>query len=353
MSGSSITESISLSMNFEYQFTEGVVSVSDLEGFFIPYPAIEITGSLQLDYNASHDLIGVEDVNVTISGGGLPTEILTSGTVDPSYVNGNLTIDELDLSGGYAQDGNPHDAVYSNLYLDFEAPGGTGGFEDSFNYGEPFTHLATSFASYYDSSQDPDGRTSCFTAGTEIMTPSGPVAIETLKIGDLVTLSDGRVAQMTWLGVKAIATRFADPVRVLPVRVKAGALGQGLPTRDLLISPDHAILIDGILVNAGALVNGVSIVRETNMPEKFSYYHVEVADHALVLAEGVAVETFVDNVDRMSFDNWVEHEALYGHLPGIIEMDTPRARSARQVPSATQKRLLARAKFLFGAKLAA
>ncbi len=146
---------------------------------------------------------------------------------------------------------------------------------------------------------------------------------------------------------------FADPLRVLPIRVKAGALGEGLPGRDLLLSADHALLVDGILAQAGALVNGVSIIRETQVPTVFTYYHVEVADHSLILAENVPAETFVDNVDRMGFDNWAEHEALYGNAVAIVEMDYPRAKSARQVPQAIRNRLMARAEAIYGKVLAA
>jgi hypothetical protein len=53
--------------------------------------------------------------------------------------------------------------------------------------------------------------------------------------------------------------------------------------------------------------NGTSIVRETDVPEVFTYYHVEVDDHSLILAENTPSETFVDNVDRLNFDNWAEH----------------------------------------------
>jgi hypothetical protein len=179
---------------------------------------------------------------------------------------------------------------------------------------------------------------SCFLAGTRIATPEGERAVENLGIGDLVTTADGGAAPVRWIGRRTLRAdgdngdRFADPLIYQPIRIRAGALGDALPVRDLLVSMDHAVLIDGMLVQAGALVNEVSVVRESRLPETFTYYHIELADHALVLAEGVPAETIVDNVMRMGFDNWAEHEALYGNAPSVIEMPYPRVQSHRQVP---------------------
>ena len=85
-------------------------------------------------------------------------------------------------------------------------------------------------------------------------------------------------------------------------------------------------------------------MRETNVPERFTYYHVELADHSLILAENTPAETFIDNVDRMAFDNWDEHEALRnaGDMQ-LVEMSYPRAKAYRQVPRATRDRLARRA----------
>ena len=125
-----------------------------------------------------------------------------------------------------------------------------------------------------------------------------------------------------------------------PANLAEGALGNGLPTRDLLVSTDHALLLDGALVQAGALVNSVSIVREERVPYIFTYYHIELTHHSLILTEGVAAGTFVDNVDRLRFDNWNEHEeALTGQMSLIAEMPFPRAQARRQVPASTWDRI--------------
>ncbi len=183
----------------------------------------------------------------------------------------------------------------------------------------------------------------CFCAGTMVATPDGDVAVETLAAGDVVLTAAGDVKFVRWVGRRAVATRFADPITAMPVRIRAGALADNVPVRDSLLSPCHAVLVDGVLAQAGALVNGTSIVRETAMPETFTYYHVELADHALILADGMPAETFIDNIDRMAFDNWAEHQALVGTDAEIVAMDYPRAKSARQVPATIRARLAERA----------
>ncbi|GGC76750.1 Hint domain-containing protein [Chelatococcus reniformis] len=184
----------------------------------------------------------------------------------------------------------------------------------------------------------------CFLAGTMIATPDGEVAVEELRIGDLVLGADGRSRPVRWIGRRQVVAMFADPVQAYPVRIVAGALGGGLPVRDLLLSPDHALLVDGVLVQAGALVNGSSIARVERPDARFTYFHIELDDHALILAEGAPAETFVDNVTRRRFDNYSEYEALFGDGEACIpELELPRIKSARQMPRAMCERLSAEA----------
>ena len=179
----------------------------------------------------------------------------------------------------------------------------------------------------------------CFCRGMLILTERGEVAVEDLAIGDRVVTLSGETMPIRWLGRRTVAKRFADPLSSWPIRIKAGALAENVPSRDLMVSPDHALLVDDVLIQAGALVNGTSIVREIDVAETFVYYHVELDDHSLIFAEGAPAETFVDNVDRMNFDNWAEFEALYPDGRTVEELPYPRAKAFRQVPAHIRPRL--------------
>jgi hypothetical protein len=124
----------------------------------------------------------------------------------------------------------------------------------------------------------------CFLAGTLLATPMGERAIETLAAGDLVLTTGGETRPVLWIGRQTVVAAFADPLRSYPIRIAAGALSENVPARHLFVSPDHALLLDGVLVQAGALVNGTSITRVERPEERFTYYHIELEDHALVLA---------------------------------------------------------------------
>ncbi len=113
-----------------------------------------------------------------------------------------------------------------------------------------------------------------------------------------------------------------------------GGSGNGLPTADLRVSPDHAMFIDGVLVHAEALVNGATIVRKA-IDSTFTYYHLELEQHDLVLANDADV--------RGRFDNAAEYEALYGNAASAASQAThmalPRVKSKRQLPAAIKAKL--------------
>ena len=179
----------------------------------------------------------------------------------------------------------------------------------------------------------------CFLEGTRIATPKGQRRVEVLKPGDRIRTAGGTISTVRWVGLQQVETRLTHPAKVNPICIRAGALADGVPARDLYVSADHAIAVDGLLVNAGALVNDRSIFRVASMPlDGFRYYHVETDAHELLLAEGTPAETFIDYVGRDGFDNAGEAEAVE-----LAEMDMPRISAPRLLPDALRARLEARA----------
>jgi antigen 43 len=109
--------------------------------------------------------------------------------------------------------------------------------------------------------------------------------------------------QVKWVGYRKLALdRHAKSAGLAPIRIKRGAMAEGLPTRDLLVSPPHCMFIDGKLVPAKLLVNDMSIVWDTTL-KSVEYYHVELDHHAVLIAEGVAAESYLDTGNRAFFSN--------------------------------------------------
>jgi hypothetical protein len=182
---------------------------------------------------------------------------------------------------------------------------------------------------------------SCFEKNTLIATPAGDVLVSELKIGDKVLTQDGRVVDIQWVGYQAINAFFAKKHDSMPIKIAAGALGDDLPKNDLYVSPDHAFLMDGLLINASALVNGSSITQMQAWTGNVEYYHIETEDHEIILAEGVPAETLLDNSGREKFANYKEFQELYPEGKFTKELDFPRVKFPRQLPEQIKKRLSA------------
>jgi hypothetical protein len=146
-------------------------------------------------------------------------------------------------------------------------------------------------------------RPACFAAGTRIATDRGEVAVEALVVGDLVrVLLGGPPAPIIWIGRRFVdCTRHPKPTQVWPVRIRAGAFGPGQPRRDLFLSPDHALFVNEVLIPVRYLLSGKGIAQ---VPvDTVTYYHLELPEHDILLAENLPAESYLGVGDHAEFAN--------------------------------------------------
>jgi hypothetical protein len=144
----------------------------------------------------------------------------------------------------------------------------------------------------------------CYLIGTRIATPGGECAIERLSIGDMVLTAAGIARPVRWIGQRRHSALLDEGagVDVWPIRIRAGALGAGRPHRDLLVSPEHGVFLDGVLVPARHLMDGIGITREYGLSE-IHYFHIALDSHDLLVAEGSACESWLADGGADLFDN--------------------------------------------------
>jgi hypothetical protein len=146
--------------------------------------------------------------------------------------------------------------------------------------------------------------TACYATGTRILTARGELPIEALRVGEPVVCASGRLVPIHWLGRRRVDFRgHARPGEVWPVRIGKDAFGPGTPSRDLRVSPDHAVHVDGVLIPARYLVNGSTVVQEPLATVE--YWHLELPAHDVLVAEGLTAESYLDTGNRSAFERGV------------------------------------------------
>jgi hypothetical protein len=160
------------------------------------------------------------------------------------------------------------------------------------------------------------GQNSCFLPGTRIRTPEGEINIEELQIGDNVLTVSGETKPIKFIGRRKVSRQRTGPWKngEGPVKISRFSIDGKAPHSDLYISPGHAIYIDGVLIPAKYLVNGVTIVGDAKPETSLTFFHIELNTHEAILAEGLAVES-LRHYDPHAFDNADEYVKLYGR-PG-------------------------------------
>jgi hypothetical protein len=142
----------------------------------------------------------------------------------------------------------------------------------------------------------------CFCEGALIRTPAGDVPVEQLRVGDSVTTWDGEDRPIVWIGVGLVLATRGRRNAAAPVIVCRGALTDNVPHADLRVTKGHAFLLDGVLIPVEFLVNHRSILWD-DRAGAVSVYHVELATHAVLVANGAPAESYRDDGNRWLFQN--------------------------------------------------
>ncbi len=141
----------------------------------------------------------------------------------------------------------------------------------------------------------------CFCRGTLILTERGEMPVEELAVGDRVETLSGADKPIVWIGFgRDLVTRANKLAR--PVIVRRDALAENVPQRDLYLTHGHALYFDGVLIPVEHLVNHRSILWD-DTARVVEYYHIELADHDVLFAEGAPAESYHDAGNRAFFQN--------------------------------------------------
>ncbi|HEV8678629.1 MAG TPA: Hint domain-containing protein, partial [Stellaceae bacterium] len=267
---------------------------------------LELAGTVGAAVTADYNALGLTSFeNVLFGGGGYSTLLVSNiaGTLGVTISGFDAATEVIDLTGiGGNGTITNRDTVNDRITV----TGSSGSVTLQFDSIDTINFTA---------SPDGGGGTEltpvCYCRGTQILTDRGEVPVEDLAVGDRVLTISGEAKPVKWVGHRAYDGRFVAGNRaMLPVRIAAGALADGVPVRDLCVSPGHALLIAGMLVRAENLVNGATITQDTAV-ERVEYFHVELEMHDVIIADGAPAESYIDCDNRGKFHNAADFARLY------------------------------------------
>jgi antigen 43 len=235
--------------------------------------------------------------NYKVGSSGSPSSFSVANaslTVGSTFIYGSGPNNTFTYAGG-ADQNSGHNAAQVGFFA--TSPSGTLYF---FSISAPYT------ANQNIVLNTGEGSVVCFLRGTQIATPYGETLVENLCVGDRVAIRSGGQTEfrpITWIGHRRMdVLKNPGNIDAYPVRIRANAFGEAVPHRALLITSEHCIFVDGKLIPARMLVNNGSIIVDTSITQ-YEYFHVELENHAILLAEGLETESYLDTGNRSNFAN--------------------------------------------------
>ncbi|MBF9043124.1 hypothetical protein HKCCE4037_07290 [Rhodobacterales bacterium HKCCE4037] len=270
-------------------------------------------GPDQLSGGAGNDTIeGGEGADIILGGAGQDSIVTGEGA---DTVDGGDDADWIWGSGGDVIDGGEGGDDNDTLYLDdlgavitydtLNPENGSVTFSDGSTL--TFSNIETVIP--------------CFTPGSRVKVERGTYKVEDLRVGDLIETRDNGLQPIRWIGRKRIDQRdLARAPHLRPIRIRKGALGKGVPNRDMEVSPQHRMLIEGVqaellfgadqvLVRAKHLVHlpGVEVVSDC---ERVTYIHLMCEAHEVICVDDAWTESFQPG-DMVQHDEAME---IFGDL---------------------------------------
>ncbi|WP_299731280.1 Hint domain-containing protein [uncultured Tateyamaria sp.] len=261
------------------------------------------TGNDSLRGGQGNDTVMGGDGQDTIDGG-IGEDEMSGGADEDLFINVNAgdvvdggseattgtDFDVLDLTGSAPEGGS--------FTIDITGPDSNGnGFDGVVNYFDSDGNAAGSLTF-----TEIEDIIPCFTPGTMIATASGERLVQDLKVGDRVITRDNGIQEIRWVGTRDMSgSDLAKAAHLRPVLIRQGALGKGLPERDMLVSPQHRVLMASdktalyfdeaeVLVAAKHLTDmeGIDVVEVSHT----TYIHVMFDQHEVILSDGTWTESF-------------------------------------------------------------
>jgi autotransporter passenger strand-loop-strand repeat protein/probable HAF family extracellular repeat protein len=265
-----------------------------------------------------------------IDGASLPT---APTTLIGASISGFGSGDTIDLTSADDVPASHADMNYATDVLTITDGGNSYNLDFSGDFTGDYFHLAPDNSGNGTLITEDDQP--CYCRGTLIRADTGELAVEHLAIGDKLETGSGALRPIKWIGRRSYNGRFVMGRKdILPICIRAGALADNVPRRDLWISPHHAMYLDGVLIEAKDLVNGVSIVQAEHVAN-LEYFHIELETHDVIVVEGALSETFLDDNSRGMFNNAHEYRALYPEtVPAPARYCAPRLEDGYEVEAA-------------------
>lgn len=286
------------------------IDVKDHTGNHIGSATVRQDGTYEVQLSPPQNYGYEVSVTATDAGGtSNPTTVLSPDTIPPvihyaevspggDHITGttepNVVVEVYDIYG------TPLGTATSNVYGEFSIT-----LPSPYTQGEEFKLEAVDQSANRSPSYYVYAPTFpvCFMAGTLIRTNEGDRPVEDLRPGDMIWTKDHGVQPLLWRGERKIeAERQSQNQRLAPVRIAKGALGKGVPMKDLMVSQQHRILIDGafghaifggeeVLATAKHLV-GIEGIDVVSKFDDITYIHLMFKDHEILMSDGALAESF-------------------------------------------------------------